>query len=352
MVSKMENNQNNQHNNDTTALSMKSVYFKSIGRISLIFFVGFSFFLIISFIMLIFLTKPENEVEVPELVGKQYLEIHNSLIRRGLRPVIKFYDVFDVDNGIILNQFPEPGNIVAEGSNVKLVVSRSSLMIDVPSLTGMELPFAINKLKNLHVHDRSVSLSLGVVSYIPSNTVGENVIIDHSPKKGEKVTLDRKINILVSSGKKEIEMKMPDVTGQSIDLCYSLLLAHGLDIRQEIAKTGKIDESGTVIMQTPEKGALIKKGDAAVLKVNYYPVTEHPYLGYEIIEYTIPGDEPAGLYEAVVEDNSSKRICYSRQMNPSQQISFVFRRTGNSKISILANKNTIKVMSIEVEDFR
>ncbi|HON77239.1 MAG TPA: PASTA domain-containing protein [Spirochaetota bacterium] len=345
----MEQNQNNK---ETQAQSMKSVYFKSIGRISFIFFIGFSFFILISFIMLIFLTKPENEVEVPSLVGKQYIDIHNSLIRRGLRPIIRFYDVFDIDNGIVLNQFPEPGEIIAEGSNVKLVVSRSSLMIDVPGLTGIELPFAINKLKNLHIHDRSVSLSLGVVSYVPSNTIGENIIIDHSPKKGEKVTLDRKINVLVSAGKKDIEMKMPDVTGQSIDLCYSLLLAHGLDIQQEISKTGRIDESGTVTAQSPAKGSVIKKGDTAVLKVQYYPVTEHQYLGYEIIDYTIPGDEPKGLYEAVVEDNKSKRICYSRQMSPGQRISFVFHRTGNSKISILANKNTIKVMTIDVEDFR
>lgn len=308
--------------------------------------------MLVSFIMLIFLTKPENEVEVPSLVGKQYIDVHNSLIRRGLRPIIKFYDVFDIDNGIVLNQFPEAGEIIAEGSNVKLVVSRGSLMIDVPALTGIELPFAINKLKNLHIHDRSVSLSLGVVSYIPSATIGENVIIAHSPGKGEKVTLDRKINILVSAGKKDIETKMPDVTGQSIDLCYSLLLAHGLDVRQEIVKTGNIGESGIVITQSPIKEAAIKKGDAAVLKVQYYPVTEHQYLGYEMIEYTIPSDEPKGLYEAVVEDNKSKRICYSRQMSPGQQISFVFHRTGNSKISILANKNTIKVLTIEVEDFR
>jgi beta-lactam-binding protein with PASTA domain len=233
----MNNEQINATPSEENTAIPQSVYFKTIGRIALIFFIGFFLFLLFSSIILIFLTKPDAEIEIPHLVGKQYIEVHNSLVRKGLRPIIKFHDVFDLDNGLVLSQHPEAGNIVSEGSTLKLTVSRSALLIDVPNLTGIELPFALNKIKNLHIRDRSVTLPVGIISYIPSNTIAENVVIAQSPQKGEKVTLDRKINFLVSAGKKDVGAKMPDVTGQSIDLCTPMLMARGVVSAQEIVAT-------------------------------------------------------------------------------------------------------------------
>lgn len=345
----MNNEQMNPTPSEENTPIPKSVYFKTIGRIALIFFIGFSIFLLFSSIILIFLTKPDAEIEIPHLVGKQYIEIHNSLVRKGLRPIIKFHDVFDLDNGLVLSQYPEAGNIVSEGSTLKLTVSRSALLIDVPNLTGIELPFALNKIKNLHIRDRSVTLPVGIISYIPSNTIAENVVIAQSPQKGEKVTLDRKINFLVSAGKKDVGAKMPDVTGQSIDLCTPMLMARGVVINQEVVATTERLQSGIIESQTPAKDADIKQGDVVTLRVKYYPMTDHPYYAYEKVDYIIPSDEKAGLYEAVVEDHRAKSLCFARQMSPGQKITFVFLRTGNARVSILADKKSQKVFRINAQ---
>lgn len=327
----------------------KSFYFKTISRISLVFFIGFSIFLFFATLILIFLTKPEGEVEVPNVIGKRYIEINNTLIRKELRPNISFRDVHEIENGIVLEQYPDPGSIVSTGSKIRLIVSRCNLFVEVPNVSGLELPFALNKLKNQHIQERSISLPVGVISYMPSDTVAENVVIDQSPKPGEKITLERKVNLLVSSGKTDDKMEMPNLTGQSIELGFSLLASKGVYVRQNIVNVTTIEQSGLISSQSPAKGSKINKGDTITLSVNYYKLNEHPYRAYELINYTIPADEKSGVYEAYVSDSMSKRLSFFAPMSPGQTISFIFHRSGNARVNILSEKRSIKVFKFNVE---
>ncbi len=327
-------------------------YFKSIRRIALVFFLGFTLFMFMSTVILIFLTKPEKEIKVPDIVGKRFVNIHNSLIRNGLRPELKFRDVYDIEDGIILAQFPQSGNIVNENSKIKLTLSRSSISLEVPNLIGTELPVAINKLRNYHSKGKAISISTGVVSYIPSETNADNIVIGQSPAAGERIDQGRKINLLVSSGKTKNENRMPEITGQSIELCYDLLLSKNVNIIEEIVETGSRERSGIVISQSPYKGAFLKNGATVTIKVLWHPIKDHPYRAYEKVEYIIPGDRKAGLYEAVIEDNRSKRTRFSSKMNPERKIQFIFRRRGNAKINFLLDKKIIRTTSIEVEEYK
>ncbi len=340
---------NQELKNNAAGTPGKSFYFKTISRIAFIFFIGFSVFLFFATLILIFLTKPEGEVEIPNVIGKRYIEINNTLIRKELRPSISFRDVYEIENGIVLEQHPDPGSVVSTGSKIRLVISRCNLFVEVPNVSGLELPFALNKLKNQHIQERSISLPVGVISYMPSDTVAENVVIDQSPKPGEKITLERKVNLLVSSGKTDDKMEMPDLTGQSIELGFSLLAAKGAYVRQNIVNVASIEQSGLIGSQTPPKGSKINKGDTVTLSVNYYKINEHPYRAYEIINYTIPADEKSGVYEAFVEDTISKRPSFLAPMSPGQTISFVFHRTGNARVNILSEKRSIKVFKFNVE---
>ena len=229
------------------------------GRLALILFIGLSIYLFISAIMLIFLTKPDKEVEVPYVTGKRFIDVYNSLVRKGLTPQIELYDVYDIDNGVILNQYPEKGTIVTEGHKIKLTVSRSRIYLPMPNLIGTKLPFALNKLKNITYNDKSYSLDTGIISYIPSK-VAESIIIDHSPEVGEEISPDRKINLLVSAGDISNDMKMPAITKQSIELCYDLLLSKELYVTEEIVLTDSISRSGRIASQDPNPGQTVESG--------------------------------------------------------------------------------------------
>jgi beta-lactam-binding protein with PASTA domain len=336
-------------NNSEASGKEKFKYWGQIGRIVVIFFIGFSFFLVISTIILIFLTKPEREVVVPDIEGKQFIEVYNSLIRKNIKPDIKFKDIADIDDGTILSQYPRKGKVVPANSRIKLVVSRSRYSIEVPNLVGKELPLALNNLKNIHRHEKTLSLGTGVISFIPSDTVTDNIVMDQSPRAGEKIRPERRINILVSSGKNAPDSLMPGVTGQSIELCYDLLRAKGLTVIQEIVPTDDITASGQVVSQTPARGAAIAKGDSCTLRVSWYPIDRHPYAAYEKVEYQIPSDEQAGLYEAYIEDGRSKRIRFAKKAGPKDKILFVFRREGNAVITFRRDKKRIDDIDIDVD---
>ena len=296
-------------------------------------------------------TKTTKEKKVNELLGKRFVDENNSITSRGFRSELKFVDVYDMQDGIILNQYPESGRIVEDNSKITLTVSRSTFFVNVPNLIGSQVPIAVNKLKNLHYQDKSVSISTGVISYIPSDRTAANVVIDQSPKAGEKITPDFKVNLLVSSGPGTVNKIMPDVTGQSIDLCYDLLLAQGLTVYEEIVKVGDINQSGIIVSQSIAKDTPLKDGDTVTLKVNYYALTEHPYIAYEYVEYSIPSDQEEGLFEAYIEDNFSKRIRYSARAKAGQKIIFVFQRVGNAKIYFNRDKKNISIEKIKVEEF-
>ncbi len=330
---------------------VKFKYFRPVRRLALIFFLGFSLYLFMSTMMLIFLTESSKSVRMPDLMGKKFVEISNSLMRKGLQADLKFKDAYDLDDGIILSQYPESGEVVGEGSRVRLLVSRSKFYIDVPQLIGNQLPIAVNKLKNLHYQDKTVSIETGVISYVPSEKTSENVIIAQSPRSGEKISPDRKINLLVSSGSaKKGNMRMPLVKGQSIDLCYALLLSKGLKVVEEIVKTGDKKKSGMVFSQSIGAKTRLKGGETVRLKIYWYAMKERPFSSYEKVDFTIPKGSGNGLYEALVEDNSSKRVRFSANLKEGSRIRFLFNRLGNAKIIITKDKKSIRVMSVNAND--
>ena len=298
--------------------------------------------------MVVFLAKKTKEVEVPSVVGKSFISVYNDLIRKEFKPEITFRDFFEEEEGIILKQYPSSGEIVSAGSLLKLVLSRSSLKLETPNLVGKKLSKAKSKLNNFHALGRSFSLSTGIISYVPSDKVADFVIIDQNPKEGERISPNQKINLLVSSGKMGDDHKMPNLINQSIDLCYDLLLTKEVVIKEEMVLTKDLSKSGLIISQNPRSGQKIKKGKDVFLKILYYPLTDRPYFGYEKISYKIPEEGEKGFYKAVVEDENSKRIRFFQTKKSGQEITFLFYRKGNAKVSIFRDNKIVEVFKRDV----
>lgn len=335
--------------NKKTPFNLK--YFSSYGRIAAVIFAGFSVYLVFSTIILIFLTRSADEVRIPDLVGRPVIEVFNRLTRQGLMPELNFRDVYDLDDGIILKQYPDAGEVVSENSNIHLVVSRNIFKIEMPDLVGAELPIAINKLKSLNYHGRPVVLSTGAITYIPSDSHANNTIIAQHPAAGERISLQKKINFLVSSGNISKDQIMPNVAKQSIDLCYNLLVAKGVIIKEEIIDTYNKENSGIVVSQKPDAGTVLTKGQRVYLKIYWYPMRDHPYISYEKVEYVIPADAKKGTYSVFIEDDRSKHMVFTQPMGPNETMQLIFRREGNAKITILRDKKPVRVMGINVDEY-
>lgn len=329
----------------------KLKYFRPISKIILIIFLMGSFFLFISSVMLILLTKPAKDVKIPDVVGQKFDDVYNGLTRAGIKSEIKFKETYNVESGVILSQNPESGTIIPEKNYLKLTVSRSGYILKVPDLVGKSLPIAKNSLRNAHYHGRTFILNTGVISYMPSEDIPANIVIAQSPASGEQIRPDRKINLLVSAGSEKDDRIMPDLKGQSVDIAFDLLSAKKLRVTQEFAETWDQAASGLVIEQTPTAGSALANNANVKIKVALYPTKGHPYYAYERIQYTIPTSYTEGLFEAFVEDDAQKRISFAGVLRGGQQMTFAFHRTGKAKISIMRDKKVINTIGINVDDF-
>lgn len=317
-------------------------------RIFLLLFLYFNLFIFASTIMIIIRTRPAGKVTVPTLTGEKFTFVYNILERNSLKPEIKYEDVFDIEDGVILRQDPQSGEVVSKNSRITLVVSRNELEVEVPSLIGSPLSSAKTKLLNLHTGQRTVSLLTGVVTYMPSDKP-EGIVLQQSPAAGEKVPHSLRVNILVSSGSVS-DALMPDIKGQSIDLVYDLLVSKGCVVEQEIVNTDSPDLSGQILEQSVSAGTSISSGMTVKLKVAYFPIKEHLYNAYELVKYEMKKSDMS-LVEAYVEDDLGNRLCYSANTDGGKEIAFIFARHGNARVSILRNKKLVTVMSVRMTQF-
>ncbi|MBP9023385.1 MAG: PASTA domain-containing protein [Spirochaetes bacterium] len=317
-------------------------------RIFLLLFLYFNLFIFASTIMIIVRTRPAGKTTVPSLTGEKYTFVYNLIERNSLKPELKYEDVSDIEDGVILSQDPESGEVVSKNSRITLVVSRNELKVEVPSLIGSPLTSARTKLLNLHTGQRTVSLLTGVVTYVPSDKP-EGIVLQQSPAAGEKVPHSLRVNMLVSSGSAS-DVKMPDVKGQSIDLVYDLLISKGCTVEQEIVNVDSPEASGRIIEQSINAGDAVSSGTLVKLKVAYFPITEHLYNAYELLKYEMKKGDMS-LVEAFVEDDFGKRMCFSANIEGGKEISFVFARQGNARVSILRNKKLVTVMSVRMTQF-
>ncbi|HRX15477.1 MAG TPA: PASTA domain-containing protein [Spirochaetota bacterium] len=329
----------------------KSGFFMRNRKYFLLMVVYVTLFMIVSTFMIVKLNQPAGKVRVPDVKGKIFNNVYNSLISRELKPEISFFDAQDVDSGIVLKQHPAPGSIVPRESRVKLVISRNNQKVEVPDVTGGPLIIAKNKLSTLHIGEKKVSLLPGVVSYIPSSEHEENTVIAQSPRAGEKVAPHSRINLLVSTGVLGRDSKMPQLSGQYIDLCYDLLLSLGVSVRQEIVPADSVEDSGRILKQSIEPGSDVSKGEEIVLTVAYFERENRYYQSYEKVSFSIPSDSKDVLYEAWVEDEEHKRIRFSKVCKANEKITFIFHRTGNARIEIVKDKVKEKIITIDVDSF-
>ncbi|MDQ4095474.1 MAG: Stk1 family PASTA domain-containing Ser/Thr kinase, partial [Actinomycetota bacterium] len=91
---------------------------------------------------------PEPTI-VPEVVGLDQASAEDELEAVGLVPSVQETASDDVDEGVVLDQDPDQGTAVADGSTVTIYVSTGPEAVVVPDVTGQPTPEARAQLEEL-----------------------------------------------------------------------------------------------------------------------------------------------------------------------------------------------------------
>jgi beta-lactam-binding protein with PASTA domain len=216
-------------------------------------------FVVVAFLLL----RSPSQVNVPIVVGQTLDSARAEIERAGLQAdVRRRADVAPRD--IVLDQVPNAGQKVDDGSSVAIFVSNGPGTVKVPDVVGVAEADAKRRV-------RAAGLRPGVQRE-SSVKVPVGTVIRTDPSSGRPVDRNSTVTLVVSSGPEQVQV--PDVTGQDEQAAVAALRAKGLSA--VVREKNSTEPQGTVVSQTPVGGQQVDQGSSITIFVSNGKVKEVP----------------------------------------------------------------------------
>lgn len=194
--------------------------------------------------------KATDNVKVPAVTGLDKDEAIKLLKEKKLNGlIVKTVNDDSVEAGKIVEQSPAANSEVKEGTNVELTVSIGKDKTIVPNLSNLDLKKAEELLKKYN-------LVLEHVDRVYDDKVDENKVISQSIEYDKEVEKGTRITIVVSRGKEDKKVEVPDLKGMTETEVNTVLNNSGLAVGR-IEKKADNQKAGTVIWQSYDKGVKV-----------------------------------------------------------------------------------------------
>jgi len=228
--------------------SEKKAWLTSLAKVGIFYFIGFTLFFIISFIIINIRVSSKARVRVPDMVGHLYLDEHNFLVSSGLAVKLDKAELIEYPYGYILSQNYAPGKDIKQGTTITLLVNFSKNIVPVPQIVGVSIELVDHILEQIPVGSKTFSLKKGVVSNIPSDhPVGE--VLAQFPPAGVTVFPEYPVSILVSDGpeKRASVFPLPEMKNMHIDIVKKIAYELKIPLKIVSKLTENYKENGRVI---------------------------------------------------------------------------------------------------------
>jgi len=235
-------------------------------RLEWIFRVGLLAFILLSVAFLSALTAMRfaiqgREVVMPNVVGQKVIEAQQMLRGRGVGMEIedRTYNPAAID--MIVRQTPPSGMKVKVGQSAHVIVSLGPQQATIPALTDLSLRAArIELLRS--------GLQAGEISSTYLADTGNDVVLQQDPTPGTSNVTSPHVDMLVSLGARPLAYVMPELVGQSLNEAESNLAGLGMRSPKLTLTPLPGGLHGTVVGQTPSRGARIDASTTVELQIS------------------------------------------------------------------------------------
>lgn len=276
----------------------------------------------------------EEEVEIPNIVGKDFDEAQKECAEQGieLRQTSSDYNS-DYEEGQIMTQDPQAGTKTTE-KIIYVEVSKGTRMVKVTNVEGKDIKVAKYELEN----------TLGFVveqENVTSDTVASGIVISQEYKDVER-PYGSVIKLQVSSGDGRSQVVVQNVVGKSEEEARSTLEGLGLNVEVTYDEdSGKLN--GTVLAQSYPTNSVLKEGDLITITVNRREINK---------TITVTGI-PAGTQRDDIEvrvsiDGGALNTTTFNYDEENNQLTFTINGYENVRYEVSVNGSLIKSGS---EDF-
>ncbi len=196
------------------------------------------------------------EVEVPRVIGMTFEEAVSTLENLGLRA--RRTNVFsERPAGEVVRQDPPAGELVIEGSIVRLRVSQGQETAIVPDVLQQSEESAVAELAAAGFE--------ASVTREPSDTVAEGLVSSQAPEPGEEAPVGSTVEIVVSDGPSSVTV--PDVRTLTQEDAEAELEARDFQVQVEDQETDDPTQEGRVVAQNPAPGVQAAPGSTVTIFV-------------------------------------------------------------------------------------
>ena len=215
-----------------------------------------------AYLTLTLIIKQENTVIVPDLVGKDVVEVLFLLTDLGLNTKVGGAEyTADMPANRVVYQDPKPGDAIKKDRDIRIVISKGPKTVQTPNLVGLPLAQARLILEENR-------LCSGVRSYVFNAGHRKDDIVAHSPAHGRIVSRGTCVDLLVGNGRHPAAFKMPDLDG--LALAETLLLLEAVELRLGNVRPAAYRNKpwNSIVSQEPLPGHRITEGSRVDLAVN------------------------------------------------------------------------------------
>ncbi|WP_406257978.1 Stk1 family PASTA domain-containing Ser/Thr kinase [Streptomyces nigra] len=205
-------------------------------------------------------TASNDSVAVPSLIGETQDSAKELLANVDLKlGEVKQDECENQPKGKICSQSPDSKEEVDKGSTVDVVVSTGAPKVTVPSVIGISLEDAREKLEG-DDFQFTIKTETREVSAEEPGTV-----LDQDPQRGEEVEKGSTITLTVA--KAQVQSTVPDVVGRTCDEAKAQMQDSDLTGNCTEVETQDPNQVGKVISTSPTAGSKVDKNSTVTIQI-------------------------------------------------------------------------------------
>lgn len=245
-----------------------------------------------------------DRIETPEFTGKTFAQAQALALESGIEIVLAGEEVNNLyEPGLIVRQDPEAGTKIAEGDSVNVTISAEKKEeVVVPELTGKKVEEASKLIADAKLEES--------VEYKFDEKVEENIVIDQTPRAGDRVEAGQTVKITVSMGKEENNIELPTVLGKSEQEARNILKNFDLKV---FYREDRNQSEGIVLSQNPSPGQKMSTGSEVGIVVNKYEKPKE--VSYSMV-ISLPKDRETVRVQ--IKDVTKDSFIYDKTVKPSE----------------------------------
>jgi len=229
-----------------------------------------------------------EQTMVPDVTGKELTEALLELQVKELYPRIQLrYTHTSRDKGFILEQDPKPGTIVKAGRRIRLVVSQGVVVNRVENFVSRNIDEVRMDLMTLETAGGIPLLTVREPLMYEYSTERAGTILAQKPEPGIEISGPLALEFVVSRGRDNQTVTVPQLTGLTIPRALDLISSSGINFLFTAREAGGGERGETVISQSYAENTVIPVNTAVQLTVTSPErVADNEVFG--IFRYTIP----------------------------------------------------------------